>query len=65
MDTPCDHWENLVGTVAAGDPHSGPFVAVATCAACATRSAGFVQMKSGLPAGDLLTYDEARRRSAR
>lgn len=60
-EPPCDHFDELVGTVTAGDFPDGPHCSVATCAACATKSAGYVQMRTGLPAGELLTYAEAVR----
>ncbi|WP_141681717.1 hypothetical protein [Mycobacterium malmoense] len=60
-DAPCDHWDNQIGTIAAGDiKGTGPFCGVATCADCVSKSAGYVQMMTGLPAGDLLTYEQAR-----
>lgn len=63
-DPPCEHWDDQIGTVMAGDPHgSGPCCAVATCQACAVASAGYVQLRTGLPAGELLTYVESRKRS--
>lgn len=64
-DPPCEHWDDQIGTITSGDPYGpGPLCGVATCAACVIKSAGYVQMRTGLPAGGLLTYVEARKRSA-
>lgn len=60
MSMPCDHEpEEWIGTVSAGQP-DGRFVSVVTCADCAVRSAGYVQMETGLPANPLITFEEAR-----
>jgi hypothetical protein len=59
---PCDHEpEDWIGTVSAGNPNSGRFVSVVTCESCVIKSAGYVQMESGLPANDLVTFEDARR----
>ncbi|AEQ20972.1 hypothetical protein E3_0580 [Rhodococcus phage E3] len=62
IEPPCDHYDDLIGTVSAGDPSKAPFRSVSTCEGCATKSAGYVQMETGLPANPLLTYEEARSR---
>ncbi|AXH49034.1 hypothetical protein HOT72_gp075 [Gordonia phage Apricot] len=53
-DSPCEHWDHLTGTVSAGslDKSSGKFVSVVTCDDCKVASAGYVQMKTGLPANN-------------
>lgn len=64
VEPPCDHYDDFIGTVGAGDidDKKSPFCSVATCEDCATKSAGYVQMQTGLPANPLLTYEEARNR---
>ena len=61
-EPPCkcdvDDW---IGTVSAGNPLSGAFCSVVTCADHAKRSAGYVQMETGLDSNPLLTFEEARR----
>jgi hypothetical protein len=39
-------------------------MSVVTCEACAVKSAGYVQMETGLLANPLLTFEEARRRNS-
>lgn len=56
-EPPCNHKHE--GTVSAGDP-AGPFCSVATCRDCAVASAGYVQMRTGLPADPFLSYEEYR-----
>lgn len=63
-DPPCEHWDDQIGTVTAGDLYKGACCSVATCADCATKSAGYVTMRTGIVASPLLTYVEARRQSA-
>lgn len=65
-DPPCDHYDAMIGTIAAGDLSipGTPFCGAATCVGCVTRSAGYVQMRTGLPAGELVTYEDARRQGA-
>jgi hypothetical protein len=60
---PCDHADDWIGTVSAGHP-TGRFMSVVTCEACAVKSAGYVQMETGLLANPLLTFEEARRRNS-
>jgi hypothetical protein len=63
-EAPCDHWNAQIGTVSAGDIHGkGAFQSVATCEACAEKSRGFCTMMTGLPASELLTYEQARKRA--
>ena len=57
---PCEHTEAWVGTVDAGDPHNGPYTSAVTCADCVTITQGYVQMRTGRPARDLLTFVDAR-----
>lgn len=62
-EAPCNHWDDQIGTISAGDitpGAKGPFCGVATCADCITKSAGYVQMMTGLPADPFLSYEEAR-----
>jgi hypothetical protein len=61
-DPPCDcDPEFWVGTISAGDSKSAPFTSVVTCADHVKRSAGYVQMCTGLDANPLLTWEEARK----
>lgn len=59
-EPPCDHYGDLIGTVTAGDLHSGPHCGVATCVDCVEKSRGYCTMITGLPCSDLLTYEQAR-----
>jgi hypothetical protein len=64
-DPPCNHYDNLIGTISAGDDINGPFCSVATCHDCITKSAGYVQMVTGMPHQPLITYEQAQREAAR
>lgn len=64
-EPPCDHYDAMIGTVTSGDLHSGPHCGVATCADCVQKSRGYCTMRTGLPCSKLLTYEEARKQSAR
>lgn len=59
-EPPCEHWDEQIGTIGAGDIKSGPFMGVATCRDCITKSAGYVQMCTGLPADPFVSYEEYR-----
>jgi len=61
-DPPCDHYDRMVGTIGAGDIYdrSQPHCSVATCCDCIAKSAGYVQMRTGLPATPFLGYEDAR-----
>lgn len=48
-EAPCEHWGSLTGTISAGNP-DGKFHSVVTCDNCKIASAGYVQMRTGLPA---------------
>ncbi|MGF0320644.1 hypothetical protein [Nocardia fluminea] len=56
IDPPCDHWDDLVGTVMAALPGELPAASVATCSACVIRSQGFVQLRTGIIASPLQLY---------
>ncbi|GGK69176.1 hypothetical protein [Nocardia camponoti] len=56
LDPPCHHWDDQVGTVMAGAPGIAPMSAVSTCAACIVRSQGYVQLKTGIPAGPFVPH---------
>jgi hypothetical protein len=58
---PCTHL--TVGTVHAGalDGKPSPHCSVTTCNDCAPASQRFVERQTGLPASELLTYEEARK----
>ncbi|MCT7373210.1 hypothetical protein [Mycolicibacterium llatzerense] len=62
-EPPCEHWDDLIGTVEAGDIHDrkSAHCSVATCLACVVKSQGYVQMRTGHPAKQLLTYEDARK----
>lgn len=64
IPVPCDHWDRQVGTVEAGDIKSGPFSGVTTCNDCVEQSRGYVQMRTGLPASRLVTFEEYRAQKA-
>lgn len=57
---PCEHDGTWIGTVSAGDPHDTPFCSAITCADCVTITQGYVQMRTGRPARELLTFVDAR-----
>lgn len=62
-EPPCDHWDDQIGTVEAGDiKGKGAFQGVTTCADCVEKSRGFCTMMTGLPATELLTFEESRAR---
>jgi hypothetical protein len=64
-EPPCEHWDEQIGTVGAGDIRGkGAFQGVATCAVCVEKSRGFCTMMTGLPCSDLLTYEQARKETA-
>lgn len=51
FDPPCDHHDESIGTVWAGNREresKGPLYSVTTCADCVVRSLGYVQLKSGI-----------------
>lgn len=59
--SPCDHYDDHIGNVWAGDEghRKGPYHAVGTCAPCAIRCLGYVQLKAGvMHAGTLMLYPE-------
>lgn len=61
-EPPCNHWDYLAGTIDAGDINdtSTPFMSVATCRDCITKSAGYLQLMTGLTAGPFVSYEEYR-----
>jgi hypothetical protein len=59
-EPPCDHWDDLVGTVSAGDLKKGPFEGVATCRDCINKSAGYVTLVTGIVADPFYPYPEHR-----
>jgi len=54
-DAPCDHHENNIGYVKAGD-WKERFVSVTTCAECVVQSQGYVQMLTGIVADPLVLF---------
>ncbi|WP_080989564.1 hypothetical protein [Mycolicibacterium conceptionense] len=65
LTPPCDHRNEFIGTVGAGDFRTGPHCSVSTCGPCANRSAGYVELMTGEKAEPLLTFEEARKRADR
>ena len=65
LTPPCNHRNEFIGTVGAGDFRTGPHCSVSTCGPCANRSAGYVELMTGEKADPLLTFEDARRRSER
>ena len=57
---PCEHDGAWIGTVDAGDIHGGAYCSAITCAECVTITQGYVQMRTGQPARELLTFVDAR-----
>ncbi|MFF0546880.1 hypothetical protein ACFYTF_28990 [Nocardia thailandica] len=54
--TPCEHWDDQVGFVVAGDPPVPPFWSVTCCRACVFRAQAYVSARTGLPAGPLQLF---------
>jgi hypothetical protein len=59
-EIPCNHHEDYVGTVSAGSIR-GPHASAVTCRACVVKTKGWAQLMTGCPAGELLTFEEARK----
>lgn len=50
-----------IGTIAAGNPYGdGPYAAVSTCADCVREAQRHIHDIIGIPAGELITFDEHR-----
>ena len=62
-DIPCNHEPDAwVGTVSSGKLDAGPHCSVVTCQECVLKSAGYVQMKTGIPANPFMSFAEVRSR---
>ncbi|MGW5312868.1 hypothetical protein ACWEQ0_23670 [Nocardia thailandica] len=53
---PCEHWDDQVGFVVAGDPPVLPFWSVTCCTACVSRAQDYASARTGLPAGPLQLF---------
>lgn len=57
LRVPCDHSDDWVGRVQAGDLHSAPHCSVYTCLRCVDVSREYVSAKTGMAASDLIMFE--------
>ncbi|MEV6064901.1 hypothetical protein AB0L62_33290 [Nocardia asteroides] len=56
VPVPCEHWDDQIGYVAAGDPHSATHSAIVSCSDCVPAAQQYVSERTGLPAGPVQPF---------